>query len=62
MKQFLTVLQFELNNYFKNKSFVLTTVIFAVILAAAVAVPPLIPGLLDKGEQTESLWVKPPSP
>lgn len=54
MKQFLTVLQFELNNYFKNKSFVLTTVIFAVILAAAVAVPPLIPGLLDKGEQTES--------
>lgn len=27
MKQFLTVLQFELNNYFKNKSFVLTTVI-----------------------------------
>lgn len=51
MKQFLTVLKFELNNYFKNKSFILTTVILALILAAVVAVPPLIPGLLDgKGQ------------
>ena len=25
MKQFLQVLKFELNNYFKNKSFLLTT-------------------------------------
>ena len=25
MKQFLTVLKFELNNYFKNKSFTVTT-------------------------------------
>ena len=31
MKQFLTVLKFELNNYFKNKSFLLTTIILIVL-------------------------------
>ncbi|MGI6068836.1 MAG: ABC transporter permease [Blautia sp.] len=49
MKQFLTVLKFEMNNYFKNKSFVLTTVLLAVLGALVIAVPPMIPGLLDKG-------------
>lgn len=47
MKQFLTVLKFELNNYFKNKSFMITTVLLALILAGVIIVPTLIPGLLD---------------
>lgn len=53
MKQFLTVLKFELNSYFKNKSFVLTTVILAVLMAGVIIVPTFIPGLLDS-EKTES--------
>ena len=46
MKQFMTVLKFELNNYFKNKSFVITTLLLAFVIAAVVIVPTLIPGLL----------------
>lgn len=53
MKQFLTVLKFELNNYFKNKSFVVTTFVLAFIIAAVVIVPTFIPGLLD-GESDSS--------
>ena len=51
MKQFVTVLKFELNNYFKNKSFVVTTFVLAFIIAAVVIVPTLIPGLLDDEEE-----------
>ncbi|MDO5422149.1 MAG: ABC transporter permease [Eubacteriales bacterium] len=47
MKQFFTVLKFELGNYFKNKSFLITTLVIAVIAVAAVAIPPMIPGLLS---------------
>lgn len=47
MKQFLIVLKFELNNYFKNKSFVVTTFILALLIAGVVIVPTLIPGLLN---------------
>lgn len=56
MKQFLTVLKFELNNYFKNKSFIVTTVLIALILAGIIIVPTLIPGLLDglNGGNTET--------
>lgn len=57
MKQFLTVLKFELNNYFKNKSFVLTTVILAVVMAGVIIVPTFIPGLLDS-KKTESAAVE----
>lgn len=46
MKQFLTVLKFELNNYFKNKSFMVTTLVLAVIMAGIIIVPTFIPGLL----------------
>lgn len=52
MKQFLIVLKFELNNYFKNKSFVLTTFILAFIIAAVVIVPTLIPGLLEDDSES----------
>lgn len=46
MKQFITVLKFELDNYFKNKSFMITTGILALILCGVIIVPTLIPGLL----------------
>ncbi len=53
MKQFLTVLKFELNNYFKNKSFIITTVVFAILLAGVVIVPTFIPGLLGGKDTVE---------
>lgn len=52
MKQFLIVLKFELNNYFKNKSFVITTLLLAFVIAAVVIVPTFIPGLLDEQSET----------
>ena len=55
MKQFLTVLKFELDNYFKNKSFVITTFVLAFIIAAVVIVPTMIPGLLDDEKETAEL-------
>ena len=54
MKQFLTVLKFELNNYFKNKSFLVTTVILALIVAGVIIVPTLIPGFLGDKKTEES--------
>lgn len=47
MKQFLIVLKFELNNYFKNKAFVITTFILAILIAGVVIVPTCIPGFLN---------------
>ena len=55
MKQFLTVLQFELNNYFKNKSFVVTTFILAFVIAAVVIVPTMIPDLLGEDDKAPDL-------
>ena len=52
MKQLCTVLKFELNNYFKNKSFVITTFLLALVIAAVVIVPTMIPGLLDDESET----------
>lgn len=54
MKQFLTVLKFELNNYFKNKSFVVTTFILALVIAGVVIIPTMIPGLLEDDATSES--------
>ena len=42
MKQFLTVLKFELNNYFKNKSFVLTTILLMVLAVGIIGIPGII--------------------
>lgn len=44
MKQFLTVLKFELNNYFKNKSFIITTVLLTVLAIGIIAVPGVVMG------------------
>lgn len=56
MKQFLTVLSFELTNYFKKKSFVITTLILAVIMIIGLSIPSFIdiPFLSsDKGANIE---------
>lgn len=42
MKQFLTVLQFELGNYFKKKSFVISTLIIAVVMVVVLSLPNFI--------------------
>lgn len=42
MKQFLSVLKFEFNNYFKNKSFVAVTALLMVIAAGAVAIAAMV--------------------
>lgn len=55
MKQFMTVLKFELNSYLKNKSFLITTCVLALAIAALVIVPTLIPGLLsEEGETSDT--------
>ena len=38
MKQFFTILKFELDNYFKSKSYVISTILIAV-LAAGIILP-----------------------
>lgn len=42
MKSFLSVLAFELNNYFKNKSYLLTTVIISVLLIVGLTLPSFV--------------------
>lgn len=42
MRKFLTVLQFELMNYFKNKTYITTTAIIAVIIAIIFVMPRFI--------------------
>ena len=47
------MIKFELNNYFKNKSFTVTTLILAILMAGVIIVPTLIPGLLGEGDHGE---------
>ena len=42
MKQFLTVLKFELSNYFKKKSFIISTVIIALVMIIGLSLPNFI--------------------
>lgn len=42
MKQFLTVLKFELSNYFKKKSFIISTVIIALVMIVGLSIPNFI--------------------
>ena len=53
MRQFLTVLKFELNNYFKNKSFLLTTIVLMILAVGIIAVPGVIMNM-DRGESGNS--------
>lgn len=55
MRQFINVLKFELGSYFKNKSFVVVTVLLMIAAFAAVAVPAVMMGKDKNGEtQTEA--------
>lgn len=56
MRQFFTVLKFEMENYFKNKSFIITTILLVLASVLVIAIPPLIPGLLNN-KQEESASV-----
>lgn len=42
MRQFLTVLKFELGNYFKKKSFILSTIIIALVMVIGLSLPNFI--------------------
>ena len=42
MKKFITVFQFELMSYIKNKSYMVTTILMAVLLAAVMFVPRVV--------------------
>lgn len=61
MKQFFTVLKFELGNYFKNKSYLITTILFSLLLIVGLSVPSFIniPALSgkDKVESNEEKTV-----
>ena len=51
MKQFLTILKFELDNYFKSKSYVISTILIAV-LAAGIMFVPRIMDAFDSAKET----------
>lgn len=55
MRQFLNVLRFELGNYFKSKSFMVTTILLTLIMAAVVVVPPFFMG---GGKEKESAHIE----
>lgn len=50
MKQFLKVLRFELNNYTKNKGFVMTTVLLALLAVIGIAAPTIYQNITGKEE------------
>lgn len=54
MKQFLTVFQFELGNYFKNKSYMISTILIAILLCVIMFLPRFIDmsKLLGTGDST----------
>lgn len=56
MKQFLTVLKFELSNYFQNKSFIISTVIIAAAIAIGLSLPNFIDmsSILPVGDKAKS--------
>ncbi len=56
MKQFLNVLKFELSNYFRNKTYLITTVIFSVVLIIGLSIPSFIniPALSGKDNSSSS--------
>lgn len=54
MKQFLKVLRFELNNYLKNKSFVVVSLLLAVLGAGAMAAPTVYQAIAGKSSVAEA--------
>ena len=41
MKQFFNVLSFELSNYFKNKGYLITTILISILLILGLSLPSL---------------------
>ena len=50
----MQVLKFELNNYFKNKSFLLNTVLLTLLAVGLIAVPALFMGGKNSEEKEET--------
>ena len=46
MKSFFKVLQFELGNYIKNKSYISTTILFVALIIIGLSIPVIFPGLI----------------
>lgn len=65
MKQFFNVLSFELSNYFKNKGYMITTILFSIILVIGLSLPSffdmskLIPQLAPISSEDPSSSVTP---
>lgn len=65
MKQFFNVLSFELSNYFKNKGYMITTILFSIILVIGLSLPSffdmskLIPQLAPISSEDSSSSVTP---
>ena len=57
MKQFWTVLQFELSQYLKNKAFIIVTVIGVVLIGLCMS----IPSLLNLGTSSDTDTAEPPT-
>lgn len=54
MKQFLTILKFELDNYFKSKSYIISTILIAVLAAGIMFVPRVKESFSSDKKETES--------
>jgi len=52
MKSFLVVLEFELRSYFKNKVYLISTLILALLLGGGLTIPRLLGNLGDDNEKT----------
>ena len=61
MKQFMTVLKFELEGYFKNKTYMITSIGFSLLLIIGLSIPSfvdcsgIIPGLKNEDTQKEEV-------
>ena len=56
MKKFLIILEYEIMNYIKNKSYILTTVFIAIILGAIMFLPNIfnMSGMLGTGSKDDN--------
>lgn len=60
MKQFKTVFLFELSNHFKTKAYLITTILFAVVIAVGLSFPRISELFSQKGGETgakETLYI-----
>lgn len=52
MKEFFVVLKFEFLNFFKNKAFIISTIVLALIITIGLSVPTIKDTFFDKGKKT----------